>query len=136
MKKIVMLLLLSTGFAVSSVHAQTAEEMVSRCRNMVNARVVDDKVQIPRDFDSGVCWGAFLSYEEAITYVGHEYLDGTRSQIHRQFFGVCPPSEFTITQLIKVFVEYAKSHPEQYQKDYFQVALNAGRQAFPCLVKK
>ncbi len=72
-----MLLLLSTGFAVSSVHAQTAEEMVSRCRNMVNARVVDDKVQIPRDFDSGVCWGAFLSYEEAITYVGHEYLDGT-----------------------------------------------------------
>jgi len=131
MKRLLFVVLLGV---VSSavVHAQSAEEMASNCKDFATARVSNDTVAVPSTNDSGICWGAFLSFQSAIGFFGHEYLDGTYSPTLRPIFGVCAPKDSTTSQLIKVFISYTDRHPEQLHKDFFVVALFAGREAFPC----
>jgi hypothetical protein len=105
--------------------------MVSNCKEIVQAKVSNEGVTVPDDLHSGICWGAFLSFQDAIMYVGYEYPDGTRSPSPRPFFAICA-SDATTSQLIKVFVHYTEQHPERLHLDFFQIALDAGREAFQC----
>jgi hypothetical protein len=105
-------------------HAETTEEMVSSCRAISTAKVTGEQVELPQDFESGVCWGAFASLQHAIMIVGQN----TASP----FLGVCAGPAITRTQLIQIFFVYATAHPEKYQDDYFLVALAALHKAFPC----
>jgi hypothetical protein len=129
--KILPFVLLFGVLPVAAAHAQNAEEMASNCKEIVKAKVSDQHIEAPPDIESGICWGAFLSFQEAIRYSGYEYPDRTPSPTPIKFFGVCA-SEATTSQLVKVFVHYTEQHPEQLHKDFFQVALDAGREAFPC----
>ncbi len=40
--------------------------------------------------------------------------------------------DVTVTQMIAIFVDYTKRHPERYSEDFIDVALDAMRSAFPC----
>lgn len=104
--------------------AETTEEMVSSCKAVAAAQVTNQHVSLPHDFDSGVCWGAFATIQTVMTL-----LDPTTS---RHLLPGCVPAGSTRTQLIQVFLVYAQSHPEEYQKDYFVVALTSMYKAFPC----
>ena len=117
--------------SVAVTRAQSAEEMSSNCKGIVNARVEGDSISAPSTIQAGICWGAFLSFHEAIFIVGHEYMDGTPSPYPRPFLNVCA-ADATTSQLVKVFVHFTDQHPERLNKDYFQVALYAAREAFPC----
>ncbi len=108
--------------------AETVEEMVSNCHSVVNAPVSNDQVMIREDRASGICWGAFLVFQQMIMIVDYP---SDKHPLH-PFFKVCAPEESTRTQLIAVFYEYAKKHPERYHEDFFFVALDAERAAFPC----
>ena len=102
-------------------HAETTEEMVSSCEAISAAGVISGgQVSLPQDFDSGVCWGAFATIQTVITLCRPK----TTS---RPFLSGCVPAGSTRTQLIQVFLVYAQSHPEEYQKDYFLVALTSLR---------
>jgi hypothetical protein len=105
-------------------HAETTEEMVSSCRAISAAKVVGEQVSLPHDFASGVCWGAFASIQTVVTIADQKSM--------KPFFDVCAPAESTRTQLIQIFLVYAQAHPEEYQKDYFAVALTSMHKAFPC----
>lgn len=105
-------------------HAETSEEMVSSCKSIAAAQVADGKVGLPHDFASGACWGAFATIQTVITLVDPNTL---KPVLH-----VCAPSRSTRTQLIQIFLVYAQTHPEEYQKDYFVVALTSLQKAFPC----
>lgn len=105
-------------------HAETTEEMVSSCKAISTATVIDRKVTLPQDFASGVCWGAFGTIQTETAIVDKDTL--------KPLFHVCAPTEGTRTQLIQIFLVYAQAHPEEYQKDYFVVALTALQKAFPC----
>ena len=104
--------------------AETTEEMVSSCRAISTVKVVGGQANLPQDFASGICWGAFGSIQKAITTVDPNTL--------KHFFDVCAPARSTRTQLIQIFLVYAQAHPEEYQKDYFVVALTSMQKAFPC----
>jgi Rap1a immunity proteins len=104
--------------------AETTEEMVSACRAISTAKVVNGQVDLPQDFDSGVCWGAFATIQTVITLVD----PGTLKPV----LHVCATTQSTRTQLIQIFLVYAQAHPERYQEDYFPVALTAISKAFPC----
>jgi len=134
MKKMPVFLLLVSSFAMAPIlHAQStsAEEMVSYCKAIMRADVSNGEITVPGDLHSGICWGAFLSFHDAVMYVGNEYLDGTRSPSPRPIFGVCAP-DATTSQLIKVFVRYTEKHPELLNEDFFRIAVIAGQEAFPC----
>jgi len=124
MKKLPLLLLMGLLFAaVPLAFSQSAEEMVSNCKGIAEAKVSGDQVVVPSNLESGICWGAFASFDAAMHYVGEN---------NRPFFGVCEPSESTRSQMIKIFIAYAERHPDSYHKDFFLVALLAGRETFPC----
>jgi hypothetical protein len=127
MKNMPHVLLLGLLFVwLPTAHSQTAEEMVSKCRPLAEARVSDEQIQVPHTFDAGICWGAFATFQTMITIVADE------SKPIVPIFHVCAPEDSTRSQLIKIFMNYADRHPEQYNKDYFFVALAASKEAFPC----
>lgn len=106
-------------------HAETTEEMVSSCRAIsTQGQVTHGHVSLPQDFDSGVCWGAFGAFQTAVSFVDPTTL--------KHLLPVCGPTGATRTQLIQIFLVYAQAHPEEYQKDYFVVALTSISKAFPC----
>jgi len=128
--KTVLIALLMGILSILTARAQSAEEMASNCKGIIDAPVAGNSVSVPPTIQAGICWGAFLSFQEAISIVGHEYLDGTPSP-PRPFLGICA-IDATTSQLIKVFIRFTEQHPERLNKDYFQVALYAAREAFPC----
>ena len=109
--------------------AETVEEMLSACRPTAEARVAEGKVFVSDTRESGLCWGAFAVIQHLIGLVYPVYND-------RPILGVCAPAESTRTQLIAVFVAYAKNHPERYSENFTDVALVALREAFPCKALK
>ena len=99
----VSLLLASRQYA----QADTAEEMVSACQKMKDAKVSAGTVKFHSDFDSGVCWGASAAFQKVITF---EAGNGTL------LLGVCAPEEARRKQYIKRFLAYAKRHPERLMR--------------------
>jgi hypothetical protein len=118
-------LALVVAFALGcGCHAETTEEMASSCKAISAAKIVGGQISLPPDFASGVCWGAFATIQTVVTIVDPITL--------KHFFPVCVPAGSTRTQLIQIFLVYAQAHPEEYQKDYFVVALTSMSKAFPC----
>jgi len=126
------LFLLMLVFSAVVVHSQTAGEMASNCKGVSAAKVTDQSVEIPSDTRSGICWGAFLSIQFAIRYVGHQNLDGSYSPSIKPLFSVCARKGVDAYELVKVFVSYTDRHPERLHKEFFQVAMESAREAFPC----
>jgi hypothetical protein len=111
-------------FGAVAAHSETAEEMASICRDAVKMKVVGSSASVPSTFNGGECWGAFVSFIRAT----HYYDPDTSKPV----FGICYPNNVTVSQSIKIFVAYSKRHPEQDNKDFFQVAIDANKEAFPC----
>ena len=107
------------------VKAQSTEEMVSRCQELIQAKIIGDQVAVPQDFDSGVCWGSFKTIETVIHVWSPVPQNGP-------MFGVCTPDGTTVSQTIKIFSDYAARHPEKLNQNYFFVAIAALKEAFPC----
>ena len=116
MIRIFVLALLLFWPAIAS--AESAEEMRSACRTTAEAKVSEDRVNLSQTFSTGLCWGAFAALQKATRVVD----TSRRPQV--AFFGVCAPDESTRTQLISVFVEYVRVHPERLHEDFFFVAVS------------
>jgi hypothetical protein len=120
---LVLLLLIVAGLSSGkSCQAETTEEMLSACRALSHAKVSNGAVEVPTDYDSGVCWGAFSVLMELLTAIDAK----TKEPILR----VHMPDHVTETQLIAIFVQYADKHPETYTKHFEWVAINAIVDAF------
>lgn len=109
---------------VQEAHATSAQEMLSDCRSLAKAPVSDGKVQFAPTFATGRCWGSFLSIQR---FTG---LRDTNGKLILP--AICVPPEIMLTQLVSVFVVYAEKNPQLLHQDYFVVAMNSLRQAFPC----
>jgi hypothetical protein len=112
---------------VPRCHAEPAEEMLSACRPITQAKVSEGGVAFKKTSETGMCWGAFASLESAINFSDwndHPLLD------------VCAPKDFTRTQLIAIFVTYIEKHPEQYNWEFFQVATNSLLDVWTCKATK
>jgi hypothetical protein len=106
----------------TSASAESTEEMLTACKSLAAAEVKGEQVKLPAGFSSGMCWGAFLTLQKVIVQAN---TDGP-------IFDVCAPKEGTRTQLIAVFVDYARGNPRRLHEDFFDVAIDALRGAFPC----
>jgi hypothetical protein len=127
MKKLRVFLLLGLSICIApTIRAQSAEEMVSNCKELSEAKISAHQISVPQDFETGVCWGSFGTVLSAIFVVPDSFpKDGP--MLH-----VCAPQEVTLTELVQIFIAYTKQHPEQLHKEYFFVALAALKGAFPC----
>lgn len=116
----------SAAISPSVHHQESAEQMVSYCRGFVDAKLSGDMIDFPTNYDSGMCWGAFAAFQTAIAI----HQKGMPENV--MALGVCAPAESRRSQLIQIFVTYAKQHPERYHENFFIVALDATQKAFRC----
>jgi len=81
-------------------------------------------VDFEPNFETGQCWGAFATLQRVSRYADRN---------NKILLPIgCSPPKSTRTQLIAIFVEYAKKHPEEWHVDFVDIALKAFRTAFPC----
>ncbi len=114
-----------TGPVFGSMQQETAEEMVSLCHLLSEPQINGQILVMPQDFGTGICWGAFASIGSVI-YVKNNPTEDS------PVFGICAPKRITRTQIIKIFLEYARRNPNWLNEDYVHVAILAIREAFPC----
>jgi hypothetical protein len=131
---------------IGSVCAETAEIMLSSCEGVVDAQVTEQGIALPTDFETGKCWGAFSVLETVsgiLEKLPSDYdlsrapndclvADKQTALIYRSILGLNIPQGVSRKQVITIFVNYAKRHPEKLHADFFLVARDAIREAFPC----
>jgi Rap1a immunity proteins len=104
--------------------AQSAQKMLQACEIVQRgSRVETDTIYLPPGNDVNQCWG-FMN--AVLQYATLADKDG------KTFLSACPGPDTTITQVIRVFVDYARSHPEKLELKAAAVAYNAMADAFPC----
>jgi hypothetical protein len=54
----------------------------------------------------------------------------------KTLLGACPKPDTTTTQVLRIFIEYARVHPEKLGLPAAAVAFNAMADAFPCEPEK
>lgn len=113
-------------FVLSSVccGAETAEEMLSACRPITQAKVSNGAIDLTNpDFNTGKCWGAFGMLQSVLSLTN----PGGQRALHG-----CVPSDATRTQLIAIFVKHIEDHPKEYGTDFGVVALNSVLKVYSC----
>jgi hypothetical protein len=123
MRVALVLLIAVAGFG----RAESAEEMLSSCKKLSEAKVSDGKVTAPPDFDSGKCFGSFRAIQWYATLISPD----NQPVLHS-----CMPQEATATQLLAIFIEYVKRNPQTLSQNFFMVAVNSIIDAFPCPARK
>ena len=105
--------------------------MVSACRGIANADVVNDgTVRMKDTAENGLCWGYFSTFPIIISTTYNLHYGTSPTYPLR----VCVKGGITVNQIIAIFMEYAKRHPERYTHDAFLVEIDALKEAFPCAV--
>ena len=102
----------------------TTQEMVSACRSITTAHMANGGLLLNQDFKTGHCWGAFETLNEMIGF--------KEAKTGNFLFFPYQPVHHRTAQLIVIFVRYADKHPEKLADGYFDVALAAIGEAFPC----
>ena len=113
----------------AAAQTTSASQMMSFCEPVANARVGQDhRIQMEYTFDGGVCFGAFLAFH-SLSFL---YDNNERLAQHESLLGVCAPVAVTVVQMVRIFVSYARQHPEEQHQAFDVVAISAFRTAFPC----
>ncbi len=108
------------------ISAQSAGEMLSACKQISSAKTNERVTMLPRDFDSGLCWGAFGTLEQFV-----KTPTSSKRSVQR-ISAICLPEDATRVRLIAVVAEFLKTHPERNQEQFYPVAFDALQAAFPC----
>jgi hypothetical protein len=119
------LVLIAIATFCPSAFAESAEELLSACNPIADAKVSGEQIQFVHDFSTGECWGAFGTLQRVSRY----YSEAPNSPLLRMG---CARPESTRSELIAVFVEYVRRHPERRHDDFVDVTLAALQVAYPC----
>lgn len=116
-------LLASVGLGTPA-QAQTARELLHVCELLQSGmHVHGTQVFIPAGSDVAQCWGFISAVQQYSILADH---DG------KTLLGACPKPDTSTTQVLRIFIDYARSHPEKLGLPAAAVAFNAMADAFPC----
>ncbi len=80
---------------------------------------------LPRDFESGVCWGAFGALDQ--------FIKATNAEKRLQpALRICVPPNTTRYRLIAAFSQFVKARPDRGPDEFYPVARDALQAAFSC----
>lgn len=103
---------------ITQANALTADELLNACEPIV-ARNMRPSLAPSEQ----TCLGYFGALQDLATIA-----DNTGGSI----LVVCLPPASTVGQLIRVFVQYARAHPQHLHYSGGGIALASFQQAFPC----
>lgn len=108
--------------------AQTAGELLHVCELLQSGiHVEGSHIFIPPGSDVAQCWGFISAVQQYSILADHN---------GKTWLGACPRSDTTTTQVLRIFIEYARSHPQKLGLPAAAIAFNAMADAFPCEVEK
>jgi Rap1a immunity proteins len=114
------LFLTATGVA----RATTASEYLQYCEVFERYAVQrGEQLSIP-DGGAANCWHFFVAFRELA--------DVINAETRQHDLGLCIPPEVRLTQLIRIFISFARAHPELLHTGPAGVAWQAVWQHFNC----
>ena len=128
-KKIILLpgiaaLLLATGAVSTPAHSETGNGLPQACEALErDIRISGKNVQLPARADVHKCWGYMGAVQDLSVAV---------DETGKPLLGSCPSPKTTLTQLIRVFTNYARAHPQELHEKAALLAGRAMQSAFPC----
>jgi hypothetical protein len=125
MRAIVGTLCMALLFCSSSARAQSANELLQACEGLERTMTfVDDHISFPASQTNDECW-YFMSAVQQYSILA---APGTG----QRFLGACTGPTTTLSQLIRAFTNYARSHPQHLNATATVVTYNAMQSTFPC----
>jgi Rap1a immunity proteins len=105
--------------------AQNTGDMLHACELLERGIHVDNsgKVYIPAGPELNQCWGFIKAVQQYATLA---------DQNGKTLLDSCPDPETDTTEVLHVFLRYARAHPEKLRLGAAALAYNAMADAFPC----
>jgi Rap1a immunity proteins len=118
-------LLAAIGLSIAPLPASAAEpnSLLRSCEAVIiGARGAQaDKIEIPR---AGLhCWYYLSAVQNMSVLV---------DQRGQRLLGICAPINTTLLSYVRIFVDYARRHPNAEQENAAALAVTALNKAFPC----
>jgi hypothetical protein len=114
---LIVAMIFGCGVAIAEPDKASADYIMPGCRTAVLpitfSNTVDSKDDASR---TALCFGIINS----LSYIGQQ-------------FGTCLPAGTTSRQAVSVVVQYIDGHPEKIHENFNSLAVEALRQAWPCL---
>jgi hypothetical protein len=108
----------------STAHAQTAGEMLRSCEILQrNAHTEGSSVFLPPDIDARQCWGFMAAVQQ---------FSALADQNGKPLLNWCVPEDTKQSDIVRIFVDYARAHPDKVNLIAAAVAYNAMADAFLC----
>jgi hypothetical protein len=125
MRAIVGTLCVALLFCSSSARAQSANELLQACEELERTMTITgDNISFPPSQTNDECWYFMSAVQQYSTLAA----PGTG----QRFLGACTEATTTLSQLIRAFTSYARSHPQQLNATATVVTYNAMHSTFPC----
>ena len=117
-------LLALTLFLCTPARSETGNGLLQACEALERGmRISGDTIQLPARADVHKCWGYMAAVQDLSLAV---------DETGKHLLGSCPGPNTKLTQLIRVFTNYARTHPQELHEMAPVLVLNAMAQAFPC----
>jgi len=91
------------------------------------ARQKGTQALIPPGSDVTQCWGFMLAVQQYSILADYE---------GKTCLGACPKPDTATLQVLRIFIDYARSHPEKLGLPAAAVALNAMADALPLMRRR
>jgi len=113
-------------FLCTPARSETGNELLQACEALERgARISGDKIQLPDRTDVYRCWG-YMSAVQDFSVILADYPRG------KPLLNSCPGPDTTLMQFIRVFTNYARTHPQELHLKASQLIYRAMLSAFPC----
>jgi hypothetical protein len=129
---LVLALLLPAGSGAQASVPLTMGQLLARCGQL---QVTDDNqvtlksATIGDALDAGKCWGHLEAYLDLATI---ELSDPNLPNATRPL-GACPPAgQMNFAHMVKLFLDYARSHPAGLQQTAAKMVSNMLMEKYPC----
>ena len=118
-------LFLAIGALGTPAHSETGNELLQACEALEReAHISGDKIQLPERADVQRCWGYMAAVQDFSVLADNE--------TGKHLLGSCPGPNTKLTKLIRVFIDYARTHPQELHERASVLVYNAMVSAFPC----
>jgi Rap1a immunity proteins len=117
-------LLASIFFLCTPAHSETGNTLLQACEALEReVRLSGTNVWLPNKADVHKCWGYMSAVQD---------LSGAEDETGKRLLGYCPDPKTNLTQHIRVFNNYARTHPQELHEKAPVLILRAMQEAFPC----
>ena len=105
--------------------SETGNGLLQACEALEREALIEgDSIQLPAKTDVHECWGYMGAAQDFSAMVNN--------QTGKRLLNSCPGPKTTLTQLVRVFTNYAKAHPQELHEKASLLVYRAMLNAFPC----